>query len=133
MRGEVELLSWAGVVLFYVARDLAHAVFDADPDLSSACKHPTSHTNQDLANPGTNTVIKRHYRRVESAYVDLYSMSRGVRYEGQRLSPDQMCELVEELGEVARWAESEFKRVRRDVLDWMAELGRTPTTTPKDV
>lgn len=131
MQTEVELLSWVAVVAFYVARDLAHAVFDVDAEFSEACRHPLSHTNQDLAAPGTNTVIKRHYRSVSSAYLDLYSMSRGVRYEGQTVSDVQLTELLGELGEVGRWAQAQVVKQGRTVPDWVQQLASTPSPEPE--
>lgn len=79
------------------------AVFDADPYLPGVCQHATSHTNQDLANPGTNAVIKRHHRAVETDFLDLYGVSLGVRYEGQRISVEQYEGLKADFQQVCRW------------------------------
>lgn len=100
--------SWAAVALLYSARDLAHAVFDADVTLKDPCRHPLNHTNVDPANPGTNVVIKRHYRAVEIPYMDLYSMSLAVRYRGQQLNASAIGELVEQWAAVGRWARKEL-------------------------
>ena len=120
LSGDPETLGWAAVVLFYAARDLVHAVFDADPDLSEVCKHPTSHSNQELANPGTNTVLKRHYRSVATSYLDLYSISLGVRYEGRRVDVEMWHELMQDWDEVRRWASRHFVDWQRAAPDWLA-------------
>lgn len=115
-------LSWASVVLFYAARDLAHAVFDQDRNLQAAMRHPESHTNQDLAKPGTNVVIKRHFRRIEGPYMDLYGSGLGVRYNGERITEKLWRELEEDFREVCDWAGHELTAAGRSVLpEWMTD------------
>lgn len=120
MAGDPITLAWAGVVLFYAARDLAHAVFDQDPELQAAFRHPASHTNQDFANPGTNFVIKRHYRRVEKPYMDLYGIGLAVRYSGSQVTEEWWTGLVEDFRDVCRWAKDELTRAGRERLpEWL--------------
>lgn len=115
-----ESLGWAAVVLFYAARDLVHACFDADPHLPAVCRHPESHTNQDLHQPGTNSVVKRHYRAVAAPYMDLYAMSTGVRYKGQEVTEQQWQELFEDFRDICRWAALELVAAGRYVPDWLS-------------
>lgn len=113
---------WAAVVLFYAARDLVHAVLDADPDLPHVCRHPKSHTNQDPIKPGTNVVVKRHYRALEIQYMALYSTSLGVRYEGQlvneQLWAETWAEFVDLCG-TARWHLDSWDRA---IPTWLNEV-----------
>lgn len=119
-------LGWATVALFYAARDIVHAVFDADETLAAVCKHPESHANIDLNKPGTNTVIKRHYRAVEIPYMALYAVSRGVRYQGQIVGPSLWDESRQEFREICGWATQELRTARRVPPDWLvADSGPT--------
>lgn len=132
MKSQVELFSWAGVVAFYVAHQLAHAVFACSDFLPPQFKNPQNHASQDFHSPGTNYVIKRHFRSIEPAYLDLYSTSRAVRYEGQSLDDRGLDYMVQTLGEVARWARKELvENCRIDVPDWVVELANTPSAEPE--
>lgn len=110
---------WAAVAMFYVARDLAHAVFGCDPELRDEMRHPISHTDPDLTKPGTNTVIKRHYRVVEEEYLALFGVSLGVRYEGQHVNEALLNDCRRDLEGIMRWAAFQLRHASRDVPDWL--------------
>lgn len=120
LAADPETLAWAAVVLFYAARDIAHAVFDGEPGLPAVCRHPDSHANQDLAKPGTNTVVKRHFPMIRPSYMDLYATSLGVRYEGQNVDDDYFAGIKEDFQEVCRWAAQKLSDAgRRQLPDWL--------------
>lgn len=119
LAGDLDTLGWAAVVLFYAARDMVHAVFDADPDLAQVCRHPTSHTRQDLDAPGTNVVIKRHYRVFESPYMDLYGVSVGARYEGQQVTEALYAELRTDFADLEHQVVWHLNHWGCTVPDWM--------------
>lgn len=111
--------SWAVVARFYVALDLAHAVFACDSGLREPCRHPKNHTDADLNRPGTNAVIKRHYRGVETAYMALYAASLGIRYQGQKVDRKVHDFNAAKLRDVTVWAAMNLAANGLAVPDWM--------------
>ena len=116
LESDPQTWAWSRVVLFYAARDIAHAVFAEEPGLAEACRHPRSHTNPDLAQPGTNAVINRHFRVISAQYLELYSVSTAVRYQGQSIDERTLADLNVTFDEVRQWASKLLRAAGRQQL-----------------
>lgn len=116
-----ESRSWAAVALAYAAHQLLHAIFDCADGLTEPERHPENHTSQVLNNPGTNYVVRRRFQSVSTSYDDLYAVSRGVRYNGEHITPELWDELRNgDFLDVAAWANAELLKASRSTPEWLA-------------
>lgn len=117
--GDAKEFGWACVALFYSAHQLVHTIFDVDPGLRAEMRHPESHADPDLMSPGTNVVVKRHYRQVSVPYIDLFGTSTGIRYNGQVADESIWHDQLNNYKLIQQWTKQYLSAAGRDMPEWL--------------
>lgn len=125
--GDEDTRSWAAVALFYAAHQVVHAVLARDghlqakycvtPKILQAHQHPESHARVSDTEPGTNILIKKYFLAVEEPYMELFTVSRSVRYQGKHIGEALWDDLRRDFADVCTWAQPRLEA--DEVPDWM--------------
>lgn len=118
---EARQYPWAVVAFYYSALHMLHAGLPVLPDLSPAQQHPESHTGITYGSEGTNHVVRRYLRQLDTPYRSLYDAGLAVRYRGDQ--PDKAVALEHRRKDVRPIAEWLCPLVHNDDGDcWLTRI-----------